>query len=481
MKNWKTAAGLAVAILALGGLATWDEWKTKKEEKDKETSNLLSELKPDQIKKFHYYTVGDAETDGDKVATSTPADPKKVVQVEASLNDNIWSLTSPVSEKADQQVIQDLLKNVLDYKYEKEVASTKDQWAQFGVSNPRRKIELETNDGKKTTIYVGINAPVGFSAYVATDKSEQVFAGSQHIATSMSKTLFDFRDKKLISASSSEVESVSLKVEGSKPIALAKKDGKWFLTSPENVEADTVQVNNFLDDLTSIKATEFVENASKDIKDSLIGSKAFTEVELTLVGGAKSHLVFGKPKTGFYASLNPNQKIIKISDDLTGKVSKNLNDLRNKKIFSFQSAQVESVEIDEKTFKRVKDEWYSLEDSSKFGVDGVFKGKENEKPTVRSHIRSFLVDLEYSKAENVITPDAADAKKLPKSPKNKFKLTFSEASKQAPITIDVWQAADSPDMIYIRQSGSDKVFKAKSTVIASMNDAPKLPVEVEGN
>ena len=36
IKNWKVAAILALFLLGLSGLAAWDEWKTKEEEKGKE-------------------------------------------------------------------------------------------------------------------------------------------------------------------------------------------------------------------------------------------------------------------------------------------------------------------------------------------------------------------------------------------------------------------------------------------------------------
>ena len=107
MKNWKTAVGLGVILLGLSGLATWDEWQSKKDEKDKETSNLLTTIKPDQVKAFVFHTSGDADSGGDKTPAVSKETPK-AVDVEAKLVDGKWQITSPVNEPADQQVIQDL-------------------------------------------------------------------------------------------------------------------------------------------------------------------------------------------------------------------------------------------------------------------------------------------------------------------------------------------------------------------------------------
>ena len=100
-------------------------------------------------------------------------------------------ITSPVQTAADQQAVTDLLKNITDYKTESEVTTGKDKWATFGLTNSRRSIELETNDGKKTAFFVGVNSPVGFGVYAATSASDTVYSGSQYIATSTGKNLFE--------------------------------------------------------------------------------------------------------------------------------------------------------------------------------------------------------------------------------------------------------------------------------------------------
>jgi hypothetical protein len=474
MKNWKTAAGLGVALLALGGLATWDEWKTKKEEKDKESTNLLTTIKPDQVKSFTFHSTGDADTDADKKPKAP--DPTKIVDVAATKIDGKWQLTSPVKEAADQQTIQDLLKNITDYKYESEVASGADQWEMFGLKQPRRKIDLQLENGSITSIMVGINAPVGFAAYSATSQSDKVYTGSQHIATSMSKSLFDFRDKKLIGVSSSEIESLSMTVDKNPPLTLSKKDGKWTITSPENTEADTVQVNNLLDDLTGVKATEFIGKPSKEIADAFATKKVHAKLEFATAAGTKATLFLATPKEGLYASLDPATKIVKIGDEYKSKLIKSVNDLRNKKIFSFQSSEVDKVNIDSKVYKRVKDDWYAADDAAKFKEDGTFPGKETERPAAKGNVRGFLVDLEYAKAEELLPPETL--KKLSPPPKNRIVLEFSAQSKKPPLTVDVWQVNENPEQVYI-VAGNTRVAKAKKSILASMTEASVLPAAEE--
>lgn len=476
MKNWKTAVGLGVTLLALSGIATWDEWQTKKDEKDKETSNLLINWKPDQIKSFVFHTAGDSDTGGDKTPSTTPKESAKAVDISAKLVDGKWVVTSPVNETADQQVIQDLLKNITEYKFEKEIASGKDKWAQFGLAEPRRRIELENSDNSKLTIYVGMNAPVGFSTYVATSTSDKILTGSQYLATSLAKTLFDFRNKKLLSISTHEIDKVLLKAEAEKGIELAKADGKWQIKAPEAAEADSIQVNNFLDDITGLRAAEFVDKPTKDQIAGFAPTKTFASLTLS-VKDVAYQVKFAKINDTLFASIDPTKQVIKLGEDAKGKIAKKVNDFRNKKMFDFQSAQVETIEIDNKVYVRVSDEWYSKDDAAKFDATGKFPGKESDKPAPRKNIRGLLVDLEYAKAEAIFAADSIVAKKLPTAPKNRLKLTFNTATNRAPMTIDIWQAGDIPDQIYVRSSGKSAVFMAKASIIASMSGAPVLPAE----
>ena len=476
IKNWKTALILGIALLGLGGIATWDEWKTKQEEKSKETENKLLTFKTDEVTSLTLHYRPDADIGGDKNAkAATAADATKVTDLTVKLSEGKWMLTAPVSEVADQQTVQDVIKNVLDYKYEKEVTNGKDQWGQYGLNDPRRKLVLENKDGNTAVFVVGNNAPVGYSVYVAVGNSDKVYAGSQYVATSTAKTLFDFRDKKVLNINTTDLAAVELIHGKDKPLNLARSDGKWSITAPETADADTTQVNNFLDDVSGLRASEFVDAPTKEQTAAFAKAKLFAEVIFTPTKGAKQDLKVAYIKDALYAAIDPSKQLIKLGEDAKGKLNKTVNDLRNKKIFDFQSAQVDSIDIDSRDFVRVKDEWYAKDDATKFDKDGKYTGKESEKPAPKQNIRGLLVDLEYAKAESILA--ATELKKLPPAPKNRIKLNFTPTASKQPLTIDIWQTGDSPDQIYVRSSANPKVYRAKATIIASINDAPKLPAE----
>lgn len=477
MQKWKQIAGLATLLVGLGALATWDEWKTKKEEKEKETKGLLLSIKPEMIVGLRVKSLPD-DGGGDKTA-EVSTDITKITDATLRLDNGKWMITSPVSTPADQQVITDLLKNVTDYKTESEVSTSKEQWAQFGLTSPRRDIEIETNDGKRINFYVGLNTPVGFSVYTATSTEPKVYTGSQYIATSTGKTLFDLREKKVLSGSASDVTAVNLTSitnKKSETISIVQADGKWSIQKPVTASGDTVSIKNYLDDLFSIKASEFIDNPSKELMSALSEQNLFAKLELQ-IKDTQTKLIIAQTKDTLYGQILGLPTVYKLSDEVRGKIVKTVKDLRDKKIFGFGSTDVSKVTIDGEIFTKVSTDWYRAEDAGKFNADGKFSGKSEDKPAATNHVRGLVVDLEYARAEDIFDPKSDVARNLPKAPKHRVILGL--APKESDITVDVWTAQDNPEMIYIRRSGNDQIFKAKRSTIASITPAKTAPVGEE--
>ena len=475
MRNWKQVAGLGITLMALGGLATWDEWKTKKDEKDKETKGLITNIKPESVVGIVFHSLGDSET-GDKSATAV-ADPAKTVDATLKLVNGQWELASPVQTSADQQAVSDLLKNITDYKTESEIATGKDKWSTFGLTNPRRSIELETNDGKKTSFFVGINSPVGFGVYAATSASDTVYSGSQYIATSTAKTLFDLREKKILSLAPSQVTGLSLKND-KETISLAKENGKWSIAAPVKATADAVAVSNLLDDITGLKAAEFIETPDKSVAKALAANAASTEVIFT-TDKSNTSLKTVDVAGALYAQIAGGKTVYKLHEDAKSKLKKSVTDLRDKKIFTFESANIDKVDIDGEIFRKIASDWYSESDSQKFGADGKFTGKPADQPKPLNHVRGLIVDLEYARAEDVFDPTSKEMKNLPKAPKHKVSLFPKDGP--TVITTEIWLAQDNPEMIMLKHSEAPSLFKAKRSVIASITPAVTNPAGNEAS
>jgi Domain of unknown function (DUF4340) len=468
IRNWQKMAGLGLAFLALGGLATWDEWKTKKDEAEKETKGLITSIKPASVTGIVFHSTEDSDT-GNKSATPAGT-PSKSVDATFKLVNDRWQMLTPIQSLADQQAIADLLKNITEYKTESEVASGKDKWTTFGLANPRRKIELETSDGKKTTFYVGINSPVGFSVYTATSSSEAVYSGSQYIATSTSKSLFDLREKRLFTLNAADISGFKLSLADGKSSG-TKSGDKWTLTSPTSAPASMSDVNNLINDITGLKAAEFLDSPDKSIKDALSAKKLFAEIEL-VSDKATTEIKIAEVKDAVYALIGGNPTIFKLSNDTKSKVHKTFRDLRDKKIFSFHSEDVEKVSLDGEFFHRIGNDWYTAADSAKLGADGKFPGTPEQQPKRKDHIRNLVVDLEYATADDIYAANSPEAKHLPAAPLHRINLNLGGG--KPPVAIDIWLSKENPEQIFMRETGKEQLFKAKRIIIQAMNPRPTV-------
>lgn len=467
---------LLVGLIALGTIATWDEWQTKKDEKLKETTGLMvPDVPPDDVVAIRFLSMGDRDTGGDK-ATKDEATVKtneKPVDVKLVRKDGQWVITSPISTAADTQIVSDLLKNILEYKSEKDVSGEQEKWADFGLKSPRRTIELETSTGKKVTFMVGDNAPVGFSTYVATSASSKVFSGSQYIATATLKSLFDLRNKRvLMGVNTPEISSVSIS-SGKDSTMLEKVDNSWQITAPTKAKADTLLVNNLIDDVSGLKATEIIDEPNATLRALFADNRGVARMTIQS-SASKITLRLAEQKADLYATVEGQPAIYKLNTEVKGKIIKTGKDLRDKRIFSFQSAEITGVTVDGQNFKLVAGDWYTESDAAKFSPDGQFSGKPEDKPTAASHIRGLIVDLEYARAEDV--KEDPSALTLPKAPKHQIILARSSDADK--ITVDAWlgTGADS-EMVWIKTAEMSRIYKAKKSVLAGLTpQANKPPV-----
>jgi len=481
MHKWKQIIALVSALVALGALATWDEWQTKKDEKAKESKGLLiTDVKPDDIVAVHFISRGDSEVGGDKAPAkeaTTPKGDSKPVDIDLSRTDSGWKISRPITTDADAQSVSDLLKNILEYKSENEVASGKDKWADFGLDNPRRSIELKTTSGRNILFLVGNNTPVGFGTYVATGISDKIYSGSQYIATATLKTLFDLRDKKVLKLMPHEVKSVTI-TSSTEKTALEKADNSWSLLTPTKVGADLAAVNNLLDDLASLKAAEFIDQPDAQLSKASKSGKNLAKIEVR-AGSQNIALRLFEFSSSIYADVDGQLPLLKLGNEAKEKLVKSSKSLRDKKIFSFQSAEISSVTVDGLSYKKVANDWYSETDASKIGEDGKFSGKPEDKPATAGHIRGLIVDLEYARAEDVV--DNAASLKLPKAPKHQ--VVLGPIAGPDKIQIDAWQGTGTDsEALWLKTSGSEKIYKVKKTVLASiLPQASKPPVGDEAS
>lgn len=471
-KNFLIISGLVVVLLILSGIAAWDEWKTKQEQKEAATKNKLFNLNPEEISGIRYIDKG--------------------AEIVLTKRDGSWVVEKPLNASADDRTINSLIDVVKDYKYEKVVASGKETWKNYGLDPAARSIVfLAPVNGKHsaTTLFIGDKSPVGYSVYSSLDGESnpkaEVFIGTQYLLVSTTKSLFDFRDKKLVGIDEKSLVGLQYESKDAGMIEIARKEGKFSILQPKPVATDTLAVQDFIDRLNGIKVSEFMDHPSPEMKALFSDPKAsegVTKVAWTNDKGVTAVARFVEHQGNLFGALNPDGPIMKLPDESKAFIKKTVFDFQDRRIFGFDAKDVGQVEIDNLKFKKVKDGWYSSEDAAK--LEGA---NPEVKVAQKNHVQALIVDLEYAKAEKVLDAAAPEISKLPEDPLHspplhRIRLEFlpKEGKGTDPVTVDVWPKKDDQNRMYLRKSQGNQIFEVPKMIVANLTELPPPVGPVEG-
>lgn len=476
MKQLKTAGILAAVLLILGGLATWDEWKTKKDKEDEKTQNRLVDLKPEDVIELDYVSKAVTPEEGAE-KTDDPAQASGAVDVSAVKKDGVWRLTKPVDVLADVQTLDGLIKALSDYNYTKVITSSRDQWGEYGLLEAARHVTLRTGgDSPKTvTIYFGTKSPVGYNVYLRTSLDDKVLMGSQHVLMATSKVLNDFRDKGLLKIEEPKLKSLTYLHKGEPAVEIAKADGKYQIQKPEALEADGAAVRDYVEDLSAVKVANFIDQPD-DATKALLAAPDY-QITWQHETGEASTLRIADKDGKLLAAFDPNQRVYELPGDYKSKIGKDLNHFRNRRILEPDTLDAKTVDIDGEVFRNFEGNWYAAADAAKFDDKGQFQGDAKDKPAEKANLRAFMVDLEFAKTDRFILLDDPQAKAT-EAPEHRITLTYHDAAK-APLVIEFFKAPGVDDKYLVKRSGGKYLFRVPKSVLNSMKPGKEAPPSPE--
>ena len=482
MKNLKIAGILAVVLLGLGLLATWDQWQTKKDEEKKAEETKLVDVTPDAVTEIAFRNIPDApdatDDTSNPASTGSAATPGVPVEITMKKVDGSWRITTPIDARADDKAIENLLTTIRDYKFERAVAESKGSWDQYGLNSPRRSVRFTAN-GVTRSVFVGVNAPVGYNVYSATDASEKVFVGSQYLAVALAKSLHEFRDKTLATIDEATLKTFSYQLRTDPVINFEKGEKGFRLAAPAAMAVDPIEVRNLIDDVARAQVQEFMDAPDAAVAKAFAPDARLAHVTWSTEAGAKTELFFTEHNGHTLASFDPTSRALRLPDEFKTKIVRKLIDFRDRRVFAFDSNTLTTAEVDGNSYKFVGEDWYASADADKFDAAGKFTGNAEEKPSPQHAIRSLMVDLEFARADDIVAIDALgtqEKKLLESPPKHRIKLAFNAQSGTPETTIDAWTVeADSPlgnpqvARVVLRHSGRAEVFFVKPSLFEALS------------
>lgn len=274
-----------------------------------------------------------------------------------------WVIVGPEKLSADQSDVTTFLNTLtgatIDQVVDPHPASLKD----FGLDPPSETLEL-SSDAKPAqfTMMLGDETPTGNGLYAQVSGSPRVFTLPGYLKTSLEKSLFDLRDKRAVTLDADQIQKIEVgSKEKGKSFTLQKNpEGVWDLVLPPSVRADRSSVDSLVGDLRTLSMAGTVAEDKKKASQYGMSSPSLT-VKLTSPSGSQS-LILGKKDGDKYDAMNSAlDPIFTLNSDALTQFQKNVEDLRDKQLFSFSSFEVTSFDVvtpkGHWTFEKQKNNW----------------------------------------------------------------------------------------------------------------------------
>ena len=327
--RWQTTAVLAVVLLALG------------------TFYYVYEIRggPERAKieaqKGRLWTVDAADVDEMELKRGAEA-------VTLKRESDGWRLLVPVTARGDRSRVDETLTTLTTARVDREIESAPTRLDQYGLDKPAAAVTLRLKDGRRLELQLGAKSPTGVWVYAREAGKAAVFVVSDTVLRDVTRPLSEFRDKTVLAFGARQVTAFEV-VTGEGTLAVEQVDGRWRLTRPVALAADTETVTAFLDKLQSTRIKEFVAESPKSlvpyglerpIRVSIRTGRDKDRVTASLLIGTVD-----KAK-GVYAMRPGESSVLLLPAETWELVPKNVAVLRNKVVVEIDRDKVTRVDLE---------------------------------------------------------------------------------------------------------------------------------------
>ncbi len=152
---------------------------------------------------------------------------------------------------------------------------------------------------------------------------------------------------KLLDIPDAQIKSIDLKKKSGQDITLQRQNGKWAITSPEALATDQDAAGSLASSLSPITADNVVEDRAADLSKYGLKDPSLT-VTVDEKNGKSDQIFFGDDVPAgslVYARVGSDPKVYAVSSSTKSSLDKSVNDLRDKRLLTFDSNQLTRIEL----------------------------------------------------------------------------------------------------------------------------------------
>src|SRR5437773_6491525 len=173
----------------------------------------------------------------------------------------------------------------------------------------------------------------------------------------------DSKSAKLFTAREDQIQEIEIQKQNGEIIQLKRNAGKWQITEPKQLAADPEAVSSLLSTLSSVNADHMIQDKATNVEPYGLAQPS-VKIGIVESNNKTRELLIGDQTpagTANYAELAGDQRVFTIASYTKTSLDKSPNDLRDKRLLTFDSDKLSRVELTaNKTaieFGRNKDAW----------------------------------------------------------------------------------------------------------------------------
>ena len=252
-----------------------------------------------------------------------------------------WRMIQPVQAKADTKEIESILSALNTLKVAVFEADGEANRAKYGLDAPRLRVNLKLAQNRTQTLLIGRDTDTAGRVYASSwsdqvpSQTHSIYALNKDIYTTLHKTVFDLRDKRVLDFQRTATNRFEIQQSGQKIVCETDTDDDWKIKEPVALEADPAAVDNLLFGVDALKAVAFVSDHPKSLQPYGL-DRPRIQVSFMIPDAEPTILLVGNQKgDNVYVKAQNAESVFLVKKGILDLVGMGVAGLRHKQVINF--------------------------------------------------------------------------------------------------------------------------------------------------
>lgn len=374
-----------------------------------------------------------------------------------------WEFGGLLGLRADGSSVGLLVSSLASLNAERIVSENVVEWGPYGLDEPSLSVAFKHEAGSGKLLF-GRDTPTGSGVFARLEGDARLFTVYSYNKTSLDKSVFDLRDKRLLSLDEDSVSSIAVETPG-RSLAFDRVDGEWSIVRPLPLRTDDFSAGDLA---RVVRTAEMTEVLAED--DGGAYSFANPLATIRVVDGDGTHeLVLAKDEDTHYARSSDQPGAYAVSETLAEGFDKDVDEFRNKKLFDFGFLDPERVSV------RIGDL-----DAVVARSEGVWKLESQDRREVSGEKVQTLLDRLRNLSATAFPSDDASAQASYGLDDPAVRVTV-EPSGEDSVPETVLIAATDRSPAYAAREGEPSTYEVEQSAVLDIDRAVADVVEQEAD